>query len=161
MANTIIALYKDIHRNSVILHSRETHIQMPTLIQHSTETHIHIPTTYCTLQKQTFNCPLLSCTLLKPIFTNKQTDIVPSRETQTHMRTAIIALYRNTYLHTHTYHILQKHIFQCPLSYFMYRNTHSNAQCCLDSKGTHIHMHTVITALYRNTHSNNHFYPKN
>ena len=42
----------------------------------------------------------------------------------------------------------------------MYRNTHSNAQCCLDSKGTHIHMHTVITALYRNTHSNNHFYPK-
>ena len=42
----------------------------------------------------------------------------------------------------------------------MYRNTHSNAQCCLDSKGTHIHMHTVITALYRNTRSNNHFYPK-
>ena len=136
MANTIIALYKDIHRNSVILHSRETHIQMPTLIQHSTETHIHIPTTFCTLQKQTFNCPLLSCTLLKPIFTNKQT----SYPLEKHKLTCALP----------SLHSTETHIY-IPTRIIYYRNTYSNAHCHTSCTETHIQMPNVVWILKEHT----------
>lgn len=54
------------------------------------------------------------------------------------MRTAIIALYRNTYLHTHTYPIL-------------YRNTYSNAHCHTSCTETHIQMPNVVWILKEHT----------
>jgi len=54
------------------------------------------------------------------------------------MRTAIIALYRNTYLHTHTYPIL-------------YRNTYSNAHCHTSCTEAHIQMPNVVWILKEHT----------